>query len=427
MTTSTTTTSTLAQLRALPRPVWALVAGTFLNRFGGFVFIFLLLYLTQQGYTPAQAGLAIATYGVGSILASAGGGYLADRLGRRNTIVASMVGSAAAMLALSQARPLLLIALLTGLAGLMSELYRPASSALLADLISEGRRVPGFALYRLAINAGTALGPAAAGLLAARSFFLLFVGDALTSLLFAAVALAALPNAGSNVAARGTAERMLGALRRDRRFLLFLAAALVGSCIYMQAYSTLSLQVRADGLAPVIYGGLLSLNGALIIGCELPLTTLTRRLPVHVAMALGVLLIGVGFGLTAFAAAAPLLILSVAVWTLGEMVNSPVAGAYVADIAPPHLRGQYAGAFGLSWSCGLILAPAAGTRLFVWNPRGLWLFCGLLGAGAALLLFVTQRPAGTGSLRDLSRVSTTPRVAAMPIHALSLRRRRFRA
>jgi MFS family permease len=185
--------------------------------------------------------------------------------------------------------------------------------------------------------------------------------------------------------------------------------------------------VRADGFAPVVYGGLLSLNGALIIGCELPLTALTRRLPVHVAMALGALLIGVGFGLTAFAATAPLLILSVAVWTLGEMVNSPVAGAYVADIAPPHLRGQYAGAFGLSWSCGLILAPAAGTRLFVWNPRGLWLFCGLLGAVAALLLFVTQRPAGTSPLSGVSLAPTAPRAAAIPIHAPGLRRRRARA
>jgi MFS family permease len=417
--------SKVASLASLPRPIWALVAGTFLNRFGGFVFVFLVLYLTRKGYSPAQAGLAVAAYGIGSVAASAAGGYLADRLGRRGTILLSMCGSAAAMLALSQAGTLPLIALLTMLAGLCSELYRPASSALLADLLSPEQRITGFALYRLAINAGTTLGPALAGVLVARSYFLLFAGDALTSLLFALVALVALPGGAIACAPPAQSPPLLTALRADRRFVLFLAAALAGSFVYMQAFSTLSLQVRADGYAPVAYGALLSLNGLLIIACELPLTAITRRWPVHLALALGALLSGLGFALTTFAAAFPLLLVSVGVWTLGEMVQSPIAGAYVADVSPPHLRGQYAGVYGLVWSLGLILAPALGTQLFAWNPSSLWLICGLLGGGAALLIVLTQRPIGAPRSGAALSARSTRRTMG-PRHCASspLRRRR---
>ena len=56
----------ITDLKKLPAPFWVLFAGTFINRFGTFVFPFLALYLTRNGYTPSQAGVAIATFGAGS-------------------------------------------------------------------------------------------------------------------------------------------------------------------------------------------------------------------------------------------------------------------------------------------------------------------------------------------------------------------------
>src|SRR5580765_5389428 len=165
-------------LRGLPPGAWILFFGTFLNKFGTFVLPFLAIYLTGLGYTTAQASLAIAAYGIGTLAASLLGGYLADTLGRRKTIVLSMFSVAGVMLCLSQARQLHWIILLSSVAGLTGELYRPACSALLADLVPAGRRVTAFAAYRMAFNAGWAFGPATAGLLAKKSFLWLFVGDA---------------------------------------------------------------------------------------------------------------------------------------------------------------------------------------------------------------------------------------------------------
>src|SRR5437879_10827246 len=91
----------VGSLRALPRAAWVLFAGTFINRFGGFVVPFLTLYLTGQGYSVTAAGLAVSAYGVGNLFALLVGGHLADRLGRRETIVLSMFCAAAVMLLLS--------------------------------------------------------------------------------------------------------------------------------------------------------------------------------------------------------------------------------------------------------------------------------------------------------------------------------------
>jgi MFS family permease len=374
-------------LRELPPTAWLLFAGTFVNRFGSFVTIFLVLYLKEQGYSTPQAGLAVSAYGLGSIGASLVGGHLADRLGRRNSIALSMFASATAMLALSQAETLPAIVTLAAFAGLAAEAYRPASGALLADLTPEGDRVTAFALYRLAINLGFAAGPAAAGLLAEQSFTALFIADAATSIVYGVVALVAFPHGPRTAQQEERRGEGFRTVARDRGFLLFLAGSVTAAFVYMQHSSTFPLAVQDAGLSLALYGTLAALNGILIVVVELPLTSVTRRFRAQPVIALGWLLTGVGFALTGFAETAVAFALTVAIWTLGEIVSSPVEGAYVADLAPERLRGRYMGAWSFAWGIGLVTGPLLGTALYAWRPDALWLTClalGALGAGLAL-------------------------------------------
>jgi MFS family permease len=133
------------QLRRQPAAAWILYGGTFVNRFGSFVMPMLAIFLTRRGYSAPQAGFAIGCYGFGLVIASAAGGHLADRIGRRNTIVLSMFSSAAAMLALSQARSYSSVVILAVFAGATTEMYRPASHALIGDIVPPEDRVIGFA------------------------------------------------------------------------------------------------------------------------------------------------------------------------------------------------------------------------------------------------------------------------------------------
>ena len=150
-----------------------------MNRLGTFVLPFVTLYLTHRGYSVPQAGLGLAAYGLGAVGAQGGGGVLADRLGRRNTIALSMFGGAGLTLSLVRVHGLGPIVGVVALLGFVAELYRPASSALIADLIPPERRVAAFSAYRLMLNVGWALGLALGGILAERSFTLLFVGGIL--------------------------------------------------------------------------------------------------------------------------------------------------------------------------------------------------------------------------------------------------------
>jgi MFS family permease len=378
-------------IRSLPRPVWILCAGTFVNRFGTFVAVFLVLYLRDRGYSIAESGLVVSFYGIGNVVAAGLGGWVADRFGRRNALALSMFSSAATLLLLSQATALPLIIVLTTLAGLTGEMYRPAAAALLTDLTPPGERIPAFALNRLAINAGFAAGPAFAGLLAENSFLLLFIGDALTSAAFGVLALVALPE---GVRIRRGEERRGEAIRaifHDRMFLLFLVSSVLGAFVYFQAQTTFPLHVEASGLSAADYGLLISLNGFAIVLFELPVVSITQRYPYRPVLVLGSLLVGLGFALNAFANDLPELGFTVLVWTLGEIIYAPVAAAYVADLAPEHLRGRYQGAWGLTWGLAFVLAPGLGAAIYAWNPDGLWLTCGLLGLLAALLL-LEQHP-----------------------------------
>jgi MFS family permease len=163
-----------------------LLAGTFVNRVGAFVQPFLALYLAgPRELTPSTVGTVVACFGLGSFASQPIGGYLADRVGRRATLVASMIGTAAAFMLFASARTLALIAVAAMLAGLVIDAYRPAVAAMVADLVRPEHRPRAFALLYWAINLGVAVAGVAGGFLAARSYWLLFVLDAATCLVFA--------------------------------------------------------------------------------------------------------------------------------------------------------------------------------------------------------------------------------------------------
>jgi len=380
-------TSLRSSLGALPRATWFLFLGAFINKFGGFVVPFLALYLTHRGYTVEDAALAIMAYGAGNVLATFTGGFLADHWGRRATIVLSMFSGAGAMMLLSLATSLPAIIALAALAGLTGELYRPASSALLADLVpAGGDRITAYSAYRLAFNAGWAFGPATAGFLAGHSYFWLFLGDAATSVIFGCVAFVALPRGRPPGGATIQWRAALSALRGDRALHQVLLGAFLVALVFFQMTSTLGFAISHLGFSAQIYGLVISSNGALIVLFELPITTITRRFCARRAIAVGHALVGAGFGLFAWAQSVPMLFLCSLILTLGEMCAMPVTSAYIADLAPDGLRGRYMGSYGLTWSLALIVGPAAGLRLFTWHPTALWSAGALLGLVSATIV-----------------------------------------
>ena len=374
------------QMRQLPAPVWVLCAGTFVNRFGTFVVPFLALYLKEKGYLEREIWMVFALMAIGGIGSTVAGGFLTDRIGRKNTMALALSGGGCAMLLLWQADSLWSFGLTAALVSLSHGMYHPAAHSLLADVVPPERRVTAFALVRWAINLGFAFGMAAGGFLAEHSYTWLFLGDAATSLVFAGVAFLALPHGirtEKNTCGWGPALRHI---RRNRRFLAFLVGHLFGVTLFFHWGGAITRLVTDLGYSKQMYGWIMAVNGMLIALMEIPISAWMQRYPTRWVIGVGFFICGVGLWLNVFAVSWVIVLISVIIFTLGEMVAMPVASAYLAELSPDEMRGRYAGVMGLNWSVGHALAPGLGLVVYAWSPAALWIGCLLTGICSLAIL-----------------------------------------
>ncbi|GII60083.1 MFS transporter [Sphaerisporangium krabiense] len=370
-----------SRIGGFPRAFWVLFGGTFVNRLGTMVEPFIGVYLTQaRGMSLATAGLVMAVFGVGSLFSQLVAGWLADHVGRRATLAGGMVATAACMILLGYSTSLPAIVAVMAVLGLVVDAYRPASQALVADLIPAHDRPRAFGLLFWAINLGFAVAMVAGGSLAREGFVWLFWIDAVSSLIFGFLVWRAVPETrpARSAQAGGFREAL-----KDRLMVVFVVTSLLYAFVYLQAYTTLPLAITGQGLSTTAYGLAISVNGILIVLVQ-PLVGpwLNRHDPGR-TLAVGMAVVGAGFALTALVSTTAGYAAAVAVWTLGEVVTAGMAGAVVAALAPPHLRGRYSGLFGFAWSAGGLLAPLAGTRLLAVGHEVLWVSVGAVGLVAA--------------------------------------------
>ncbi|MFE9255364.1 MFS transporter [Streptomyces sp. NPDC006879] len=395
--------------REAPTAVKSLLVGTTVNRLGGFVQVFMVLYMTQRGFSAAQAGGALGLYGAGTVLGVLTGGWMSDRIGPRLTIMSTLVTSALLLptVLYLESYPAILVVIAVG--GALSQAYRPASTSMISQLVPAERQVMIFAMVRLAINLGTTAAPLLGAALVQISWDFLFWGESVAILVFAAVAATTLPRrqdpSGSAIDPQGTAEAMTEGqqpARRasyltvlsDRRYLLFLLAMFASSMIYIQYVSTLPLTVRHLGMSTAVYASLVALNGFLVITCELLVAKVVQRWPARIAVIAGVALTGIGMSLYALPLGLAALVIATLVWSLGEIVGYPTLFfAYPAQAGPPELRGRYLGASNSLYGLGTALGPVLGVMLWNRYEQGLWLGCGAVGLLAVAAAWFGVRPA----------------------------------
>jgi MFS family permease len=390
---------------AAPRAYWYVWWGTLINRLGGFVVPLLTIYLTaDRGVTVSEAGGIVALFGAGQILASVVGGQMSDRLGRRITMISSLLGGAAAMIALGLARDLTAIAVLVGVTGFVGELYRPAVLAFVADVTPPEHRVDAYGLLYWAINLGFAFAAATGGFLADVDFTILFFADAATMAIFALLVWRHVPETRPAAPPKDDAAPPGRSWIRDGDFVVFVVLTLVMSLLPLQTAAPLSAHMTWQGFSAASYGLVLAFNGLLIIAIQPFATTwIARRDPSRV-IAFASLLYGAGMALHGLAPNLALHAGAVLVWTMGEILESPTRSTLVAAMAPADARGRYQGALVLAWGCSTMIAPKLGTWL--WEHAGpdvLWLGCLGVGALVAALMLITgparRRRLGSSSPR----------------------------
>ncbi|WP_327289507.1 MDR family MFS transporter [Streptomyces sp. NBC_01198] len=392
----------------LPRQFWWLWTSTLVNRLGGFVVTFLALYLTvQRGYSAAYAGLVAALFGLGGAAGAVLGGVLADRVGRRATLLVAQIGAAVTTAVLGFVTGPVAIAAVATLVGLTGNASRPALSAMIADLVPAADRVRAFSLNYWAINIGFGVSAAAAGFIAAEGYLWLFLGDAFTTVLCALVVYVKAPETkpaevvhqqvgGPALKAAAGRERTgitLLDVMRDRRFMALAGLTFLFATVMQQATSTLAVDMGQHGLSARQFGLVAAVNGVVIVVLQMPVTRALRSRSSGALLAAGSLVLAWGIGLTVFATSVAVYAVTVVIWTLGEIVHAPASMSVVADLAPAHARGRYQGMFTLAWSAAAFAGPLAGGLTLQYLGRDtVWLGCAGLGTVAAAGYYLLLRP-----------------------------------
>ncbi|MCM1973291.1 MULTISPECIES: MFS transporter [unclassified Streptomyces] len=377
-----------SSFRGLPPLVWTLFAGSVVNRLGYLVTPFLVFLLADRGITGSDISFVLGALGAGHLLGPALGGLLADRIGRRPTMLIGLVGSAVAQGALFLAPGLWTMAASALLLSTAGATVGPAAFALLADSVDTGWRQRAYALFNWGVNIGTAVAGVLGGFLAAHGYWLLFAVDAGSALIYATVVATRLREPARTAPTKASGGLGYGVVLRDRLMLLLLPLLGIQLFVYSLTEVALPLAVRDSGLSPAVYGALAAVNAVLVVALQPFVTARLSGLPQLPVQAAGGALIAAGVALTGLADSVTGYVVSVVVWSLGEVAVAGIAASLVADLAPADARGRYQGAFSWTWGLARFSALTLGVALYTGvGAAALWwgaLALGLLAAVATL-------------------------------------------
>lgn len=381
--------------------VHTLLLGTILARAASSMSMpFLALYLAK--HTDMSAPLIGTVIGAGSLAGTFGGffgGALSDRFGRKVIMMSALYAWGLVFIGFALAESVWIFLPLSMVNGLCRSFFEPVSQALMADLTPKDRRFRVFSLRYLAINIGVAVGPmlgAYFGMLSGRLPFLL------TGCFYLAygVVLAALLNRfGIRTIEGEKKERVTigsawNVVRRDQVLFLFLLGGILGAVGYSQMNVTLSqyvdrLGLNNDGVG--LFATLMSVNAVVVIVFQVPLVRWIEKRPPLFAIALGNLMFALGDVGYALSHNWRGFILSMVVFTLGEILNYPAGNLLIDRLAPEGLRGTYYGAQAFS-SFGHFLGPFIGGFLLDgWGGAVLFLAMACVSLSGTCFYWLGQR------------------------------------
>jgi MFS family permease len=384
-----------------PRAFWVYNIIVFIDRFGGFMlYPFFALYLTKKfDIGMSTVGIVFAVFSISGFIGSALGGALTDRMGRKGVIIFSLILSSLSALGMGFAPTLGIFIAVSVIVGTLSSIGGPAHEAVVADLLPEGKRAQGYGIIRVVFNLAVIIAPAVAGLLIARSYILLFIVDAIISLIAASVVIFFLPETKPQAHPDAKPESMsqtfggYGKVFKDVPFVAFVFVSIMMTLVYMNMNTTLGVFLRdVHGIPERGYGLLLSINAVIVVLLQFWVARKLERFKPMLMVALGSALYAVGFAMYGFTSTYNLFVAAMIVITIGEMIVSPFQQSLVASFAPEQMRGRYMAIAGLTWG----IAFAAGPYLAGWimdnlDPNLLWIACGILGTLATIGFVVLDR------------------------------------
>ena len=375
-------------LNKLPKDLWLMCIASLINRTGTMVLPFLAIYLTRGiNISTSSAGLIITAYGLGALMTAPFVGRLSDRIGALNQMKLSLLISGLMLFIYPFIQGFIPLLLMTVFWAIVNESFRPANLSLISEIVPADQRKPAFALYRLAINLGMSIGPVVGGFLSVINFSYLFYVDGLTSigaglfLIYSPWQKIYKSNSDSENIDSKKQSIFHSVALKDKKLIFFIIAILPVVIVYFQHQAAMAVfVVKYLHFSESTYGVLFAINTVLIILVEVPLNNYLNHWQDKKLLSVGALLTAIGFGGMAFANNIVGLVITIVIWTFGEMVLFPASASYISGISPNNKRGEYMGFYQINFSLAFSIGPWLGmTVLEIFGPQVLWLGAFVLG------------------------------------------------
>ena len=413
-----------------PPQYWLMIAGVIISTAGGsMIWPFLLIYASGKLDMPLSQVATLISINAGTgLLASLIAGTLADKIGRKVVMIFSLTVNGLAYFLLMRAGTYPQFVGLMIMIGLSNPLYQVGADAMLADMIPSEKRTDAYAVNRIANNAAFALGPAAGGFLATRSYDLAFyaagTGFLMYSLLLLFLARETLEvqeeqqtSFGVSLGPSISLQRLIapfkprpvditqqtqadatqgtgyGRVFQDKNYITFVATAGLGLIAPTMLWILMPVYAKTNyGIPEAVYGWIPTTNALMCVFVQYLVTRITRRHSTLPVLSGAMLIYALGTGSVALMSSFWGFWLSMVILTFGELTLVPTASKYVADRAPADLRGRYMSIYWLGWGLARTLSPMIGGFL---NdniaPHAIWVGGLLLGLASAVGLFLLSR------------------------------------
>jgi MFS family permease len=371
-----------------PNAFKVLTLATFIDMLGSFLlFPFYSLYIISHfGVTMVEVGYLLAINSVGNIFGGLIGGALADKYGRRAMILLGLIVSGIGNIMLGLVNNLYIFYIIAGFLGFIGSFGGPARQAMVADLLPKEKQAEGFGILRVAFNLSAVIGPLLGGFLATRSFMLLFILDAVSSIITAFIVYYVIPETKPQLKKAESEDTIMKTLigyrdvLKDWKYILFLSISAITVLVYMQMNSTLAVFLQTVfGFSELGWGLLLSLNAAMVVIFQFWITRRISKYSPMKVMAFGTIFLMIGFGMYGFISEVYLFFIAMAIITVGEMIVFPTGQSSAASFATEDKRGRYMAVYGFQWMIpNMFGALGAGVIMVQFGPNWVWYFAGIL-------------------------------------------------
>jgi len=380
-----------------PSQFWLMVLGLFISSVGAsMIWPFMMIYVSEKLNLPLSTVSTLITINaITGLFASLVAGTVSDKLGRKPVMILSLAVNGIGYLFMGQAHSYLGFALIMLIMGISNPLYQVGSDAMLADMIVPEKRTNGYAIIRMANNAGIAFGPAMGGFLASKSYNYAFLGAALGmvtySLLLFFRAHETLEKAyraknEAEMESFGGYSRVL----RDRPYVVFSLLVGIGLIAPSILWTLLAVYTKQNfGIPENLYGWLPTTNALMCVFVQFSVTQVSRRFRPLPVIGVGMLIFALGVGSVALMNNFWGFWASMVLMTFGELTLIPIVSKYIADLAPADMRGRYMSFYWFAWALARGAGPLIGGFLNdTISPRSIWIGGLAIGLASTVGLFI---------------------------------------